>query len=109
VKAIAVLSKQRSPLMPELASAHEQGLKDFDITSWTAFFLPKGTPKAIVDKLSEVTHAAMETPLVKTRMLEAGVTGVGPERRSSEFLAKFVAEEVKRWERPIIDAGLQVD
>ena len=109
VKAIAVLSKGRSPLMPELASAHEQGLKDFDITSWTAFFLPKGTPKAIVDKLNEVTHATMETPLVKQRMLEAGVTGIGPDRRSSEYLAKFVAEEVKRWERPIIDAGLQVD
>jgi tripartite-type tricarboxylate transporter receptor subunit TctC len=109
VKAIAVLSKERSPLMPELASAHEQGLKDFDITSWTAFFLPKGTPKAIVDKLNEVTHATMETPLVKTRMLEIGVTGVGPDRRSPEYLANFVASEIKRWERPIIDAGLQVD
>ena len=46
VKAIAVLSKGRSPLMPDLASAHEQGLKDFDVTTWTAFFLPKGTPAA---------------------------------------------------------------
>ena len=109
VKAIAVLSKERSPLMPELASAHEQGLKDFDITSWTAFFLPKGTPKEIVDKLNEVTHATMETPIVKKRMLESGVTGVGPERRGPEYLAKFVAEEIKRWEGPIIAAGLQVD
>lgn len=109
VKAIAVLSKGRSPLMPELASAHEQGLKDFDITSWTAFFLPKGAPKAIVDKLNEVAHATMETPLVKQRMLEAGVTGVGPERRSPEYLAKFVAEEIARWEGPIISGGLQVD
>ncbi|MEW6451651.1 MAG: tripartite tricarboxylate transporter substrate binding protein [Pseudomonadota bacterium] len=109
VKAIAVLSKERSPLMPDLASAHEQGLKDFDITSWTAFFLPKGAPKAIVDKLNEVAHATMETPLVKQRMLEAGVTGVGPERRSPEYLANFVAEEVKRWEAPIISGGLQVD
>ena len=109
VKAIAVLSKGRSPLMPDLASAHEQGLKDFDITSWTAFFLPKGAPKAIVDKLNEVTQAAMETPLVKTRMLQAGVTGVGTDRRSPEYLAKFVAEEIVRWEKPILDAGLQVD
>ena len=62
--------------MPDLASAHEQGLKDFDVTTWTAFFLPKGTPKPIVDKLNEVTHATMETPLVKQRMLESGVTGV---------------------------------
>jgi tripartite-type tricarboxylate transporter receptor subunit TctC len=109
VKAIAVLSKGRSPLMPDLASAHEQGLKDFDVTTWTAFFLPKGTPKAIVDKLNEVTHATMETPLVKQRMLESGVTGVTPDRRSPEYLAKFVADEVARWEGPIRAGGLQVD
>jgi len=109
VKAIAVLSKGRSPLMPELASAHEQGLKDFDVTTWTAFFLPKGAPRPIVDKLNEVTHATMETPAVKARMLEVGVTGVSPERRSPEYLVKFVAEEVARWEGPIKSAGLQVD
>ncbi len=109
VKAIAVLSKGRSPLMPDLASAHEQGLKDFDVTTWTAFFLPKGTPPAIVARLNEVTHATMETPLVKQRMLESGVTGVSPDRRSPEYLAKFVAEEVARWEGPIKAGGLQVD
>ena len=75
-----MLSKGRSPLMPDLASAHEQGLTDFDVTTWTAFFLPKGTPPAIVAKLNEVTHATMETPLVKQRMLEIGVTGVAPDR-----------------------------
>jgi tripartite-type tricarboxylate transporter receptor subunit TctC len=105
----AVLSKGRSPLMPDLASAHEQGLKEFDVTTWTAFFLPKGTPKPIVDKLNEVTHATMETPLVKQRMLESGVTGVSPDRRSPEYLAKFVADEVARWEGPIKAGGLQVD
>ena len=104
-----MLSKGRSPLMPDLASAHEQGLKDFDVTTWTAFFLPKGAPRPIVDKLNEVTHATMETPAVKARMLEVGVTGVSPERRSPEYLVKFVAEEVARWEGPIKSAGLQVD
>jgi tripartite-type tricarboxylate transporter receptor subunit TctC len=109
VKAIAVLSKARSPLMPDLASAHEQGLKDFDVTTWTAFFLPKGTPRPIIDKLNEVTHATMETPAIKARMLEIGVTGVTPDRRSPEYLAKFVADEVARWEGPIKAGGLQVD
>ena len=46
---------------------------------------------------------------IKQRMLEIGVTGVEPERRSPEYLAKFVAEEVKRWEGPIISGGFQVD
>jgi tripartite-type tricarboxylate transporter receptor subunit TctC len=109
VKAIALLSRARSPLMPDLATAHEQGLTDLDVVTWTAFFLPKGAPKPIVEKLIAVTHAAMETPAIKTRMLEIGVTGVAPERRSPEYLAKFVADEVVRWEEPIKAAGLQVE
>jgi tripartite-type tricarboxylate transporter receptor subunit TctC len=109
VKAIAVLSRGRSPLMPDLASAHEQGLTDFDVTTWTAFFLPKGAPKEIVDKLNDVAHATMDTPAIKSRMLEIGVTGIAPERRSPDYLAKFVADEVARWEGPIKDGGLQVD
>jgi tripartite-type tricarboxylate transporter receptor subunit TctC len=109
VKAIAVLSKGRSPLMPDLASAHEQGLAGLDVTTWSAFFLPKGAPADVVAKLNAATHAAMETPAVKARMQESGVTNVAPERRSPEYLAKFVADEVKRWEGPIISGGLQVD
>ncbi len=109
VKAIAVLSRDRSPLMPELASAHEQGMENFDVTTSTAFFLPKNTPRTIVDRLNEVAHAAMDTPAIKSRMLEIGVTGVAPERRSPEYLAKFVAEEVLRWEGPIKAGGLQVE
>jgi tripartite-type tricarboxylate transporter receptor subunit TctC len=109
VKAIAVLSRSRSPLMPDLPSAHEQGLNGLDITTWTAIFLPKGAPRAIVDKLNEVTQATMETPAIKSRMLEIGVTGVASDRRSPEYLAKFVADEIARWEGPIKSAGLQVD
>jgi tripartite-type tricarboxylate transporter receptor subunit TctC len=109
VKAIALLSKERSALMPELATAHEQGLADYDVTTWTAFFLPKGAPREIVDKLVEVTHATMETPAIKSRMHNIGVTGVAPERRSPEYLAKFVVDEIAHWEGPIKSGGLQVD
>jgi tripartite-type tricarboxylate transporter receptor subunit TctC len=109
VKAIALLSKGRSALMPELKTAHEQGLADLDVVTWTAFFLPKGAPRTAVDKLLKVTHEAMETPVIAKRMLEIGVTGVAPERRSPEYLAKFVVDEIARWEGPIKDAGLQVD
>jgi tripartite-type tricarboxylate transporter receptor subunit TctC len=109
VKALALLSKDRSPLMPEIATAHELGLADYDVTTWTAFFVPKGTPKEIIDKLAQVTHDAMDTPAIKTRMTEIGVTGIAPERRSPEYLAQFVKDEVARWEGPIKSGGLQVD
>jgi tripartite-type tricarboxylate transporter receptor subunit TctC len=109
VKAIALLSRERSPLMPELATAHEQGISDFDVTTWTAFFLPKGAPKPIVDKLNEVTYATMDTPAIKGRLLEIGITGIASERRSPQYLAQFVVDEVRRWEGPIKSGGLQVD
>jgi tripartite-type tricarboxylate transporter receptor subunit TctC len=109
VKALALLSKDRSPLMPDLPTAHESGLADYDVTTWTAFFLPKGTPREVVAKLNVAAQATMDTPSIKARMLEIGVTGVAPERRSPEYLAKYVSEEVARWEGPIKSAGLQVD
>jgi tripartite-type tricarboxylate transporter receptor subunit TctC len=109
VKALAMLSKERSALMPELATPHELGLTDYDVTTWTALFLPKGAPRAIVDKMVEVTQAAMETPAIRTRMHEIGVIGVAKERQSPEYLAKYVTEEIARWEAPIKSAGLQID
>jgi len=109
VKAIATLTRERSPLMPELPTAHEQGLKDFDVNTWNAMFLPKGAPADVVKKLNEATNAAMDSPVIKSRMLEIGVTGVPPERRSPEYLRKFVVDEIARWAGPIQAGGLQVD
>jgi len=59
--AIAIFSKSRLPALPNLATAHEQGLADFEIIPWYAFFLPKGTPAQIVRRLREATVATMET------------------------------------------------
>ena len=108
-KPLAMLSRERAALMPELATAHEQGIADYDVVTWTAFFVPKGTPKDIVGKLNDVTHAAMETPAIKTRLNDIGVIGVAPERRGPDYLAKYVVEEIARWEGPIKAGGLQVD
>ncbi len=109
VKAVATLSRSRSPLMPDLPTAHEQGLADFDVVTWNAFFLPKGAPAEIVKKLNDATSQAMDTPATKSRMHDIGVTGVVPERRSPEYLAKFVVDEIARWAGPIKENGLQVD
>jgi tripartite-type tricarboxylate transporter receptor subunit TctC len=108
-KALALLSRERTPLMPELATAQEQGIKDYDVVTWTAFFLPKGAPKEIAARLNEATHAAMDTPAIKARFNDIGVVGVAPERRGPEYLARYVADEIARWEGPIKAAGLQVD
>src|SRR6476620_4186235 len=90
VKAIGMLSRNRSPLMPNLATAHEQGLVDFDVVTWNAFFLPKGAPSQVVKKLNDATSQAIDTPAIKSRLHELGVTVVALERRSPEYLTKFV-------------------
>src|SRR5215472_14830202 len=109
IKAIATLSRNRSSLMPDLATAHEQGLADFDVVTWNAFFLPKGAPLGVVKKLNEATSKALDTPSIKSRLHELGVTGVERERRSPEYLAKFVFGEIARWSGLIKANGLQVD
>jgi tripartite-type tricarboxylate transporter receptor subunit TctC len=109
VKAIATLSRNRLPIMPDLPTAHEQGLVDFDVVSWTAFFLPKGAPAEVVKKLNDATSRALDTPAIKTRLHELGITAVAPEHRSPEYLAKFVVDEIARWAGPIKANGLQVD
>ena len=89
-----------------LASAHEQGLTDFETGSWSAFFLPRATPPAIVRKLHGATVAAMNTPSVQQRLQELGATVVAPERRSPEYLQKFVESEITRWATVIKASGV---
>ena len=109
VKPIAILQNARSPSLPELPSAQEQGLPDFAASLWYAFFLPKGTPAAIVQKLHDATVATMDTPSVMQRLKEIGADLVAPERRSSQYLQKFVESEIVKWAAPIKAAGIQVE
>ncbi len=109
VKAIAVLTRERSAVLPTLASAHEQGLTDFAAANWCAIFLPERTPAPIVGKLHDAVVATMETPAVRTRMTEIGADLVAPERRSPDYLAGFVRGEIAKWAAPIRASGVQVD
>lgn len=107
IKAFAILSKNRSSSMPDLPTADEQGLKDMDIPSWYAIFLPAGTPDSIVRRLNSAIINAMNTPVMQDRLRMIGSDLVAPERRSSKYLAQFVAQEVKKWEAPIKASGVQ--
>jgi len=105
-KAITMFTKERSPAFPTLATADEQGLKDFVADNWLAFFLPKGTPAAIVQKLHDAAVATITTPAVVARLKETGSDVVAPERRSPEYLQKFVESEIEKWAAPIKAAGV---
>jgi tripartite-type tricarboxylate transporter receptor subunit TctC len=109
VKPVAILTRERAPMLPKLASAHEQGLSDFEASTWFGFFLPKGTPAPIIQKLHDATVAAMETPSLQERLREVGVIVVAPERRSPEYLQRFVVSEIARNAGPIKAAGIAMD
>ena len=96
VKPIANLSRERSPMLPALATAQEQGLGDFDASTWFGFFVPQNTPVAVIQKLHDATVEAMDTPSVQERLKEVGAMTVAPERRSPAYLQQFVASEIEK-------------
>ena len=105
VKAIAMLSRARSAVMPDLPTAHEQGLRDFDIYSWNAVFLPKGTPPEIVGKLNAALSKVMDNPAVRAKLEDLGLYVVAPDERSPGHLAEFVKSEIEKWAAPIRSSG----
>ena len=105
VKALAIMTKDRSPVEPNLPTTLEQGL-DVQAYTWNALYLPKGAPADVVKKLNETAVAAMTTPAVHDRLQSLGAMIVAPERRSPEYLGKFTAEEIKKWEAPIKASGV---
>jgi tripartite-type tricarboxylate transporter receptor subunit TctC len=109
VKALAVLSRTRSPSMPDLPTAEEQGLADFDITSWYGLFLPRATPAEIVQKLNRAMVVALQTPAVRKRMEDIGSDFVPPDHQTPEYLAKFVDAEIAKWAIAIKASGIQME
>jgi tripartite-type tricarboxylate transporter receptor subunit TctC len=109
VKAIALLSRERSSSLPTLASAQEQGLGGFDASTWFAFFFPKATPTAIVEKLRVTTVEVMNNPAVQERMKEVGNESIAPERRSPEYLQNLVVSETEKWAAVIKGAGITTE
>jgi len=108
VKALAIMTKERSPVEPNLPTTLEQGL-DVQAYTWNAIYLPKGAPADVVKKLNEAAIAAMTTPAVRDRLESIGAMVVAPDRRSPEYLGKFTADEIKKWEAPIKSSGVSVE
>jgi tripartite-type tricarboxylate transporter receptor subunit TctC len=109
VKPIANLSRERSPMLPALATAQEQGLNDFDASTWFGFFVPRHTPAPVIQRLHDATVEAIDTPSVQERLKEAGAMTVAPERRSPDYLQKFVVSEIEKNAAPLRAAGISMD
>jgi tripartite-type tricarboxylate transporter receptor subunit TctC len=109
VKALAQLARERTPLLPEVRTADEQGLKDFDVSAWNAILLPKSATPAQVARLNAAVSKALDNPALRKRLDDIGLIPAAPERRSPEYLRKFIEAEIAKWAGPVKAAGLQVD
>ena len=109
VRGIAVMSAKRAPIIQDLATSGEQGLPGVEASAWNAFFFPKGTPETIVRRLNKAMGDMLDNPLVRKRLEDLGLEIVPPERRSPEYLAKFLPEEIERWGKIIRAAGISAD
>jgi len=108
VKAIAVLNDSRSAALPDVPTAMEQGY-DVKAYTWNAFFLPKGTPEAIVGKLNQVMLETMKTPAVREKLDAVGLKLVSEDRATPAYLDRFVQSEIAKWAALIRASGISID
>jgi tripartite-type tricarboxylate transporter receptor subunit TctC len=107
LRALAVTSPERSPLMPEVPGMIEAGVPEFAIAFWYGLFVPAGTPPDIVKKLFDATIAAAQRPEVKAALGREG-TEVALSKSPEDFAA-FVAEDSKFWVKLAKDSGATAD
>ena len=104
LRALAVTSKQRNPLYPDVPTISESGYPGFEALSWSGLSAPKGTPQTIVDKLEAALSAAMQSQAVKQRMESVGF--VVPAQGSKAY-TQFIKSELDGWTRVIAAAGIK--
>jgi tripartite-type tricarboxylate transporter receptor subunit TctC len=106
VKALAVTCPERWPTMPDVPTMAESGVKDFVVTSWGAFVMPKGTPPAIVNKVSAAIAELAKDPALKERYLQTGALLIATTPKETETFAEH--ERVK-WKEVVRLSGAKLD
>jgi tripartite-type tricarboxylate transporter receptor subunit TctC len=108
-KAIAVLTKERAPMLPSLKSAWEQGFTSLEASTWFGFCVPKGTPDDVIKKLHAATATTLEDKAVQEQMLKAGAVVVPADKRSTEYLRDMLPKDIEKNAGPIRAAGLAME
>jgi tripartite-type tricarboxylate transporter receptor subunit TctC len=104
LRALAVTTRERSALLPDLPSLHEAGIPGYDVTSWAGLFAPAGTPGEIVTRLNDEVRKIIADPDAKAKI---AVTGFDAFSGPPETLAAFVQSELATWGKLIKDAGIE--
>jgi tripartite-type tricarboxylate transporter receptor subunit TctC len=106
LRGLAVTTKERVAVVPDIPTIAESGVPGFDVFSWFGFFVPAKTPQDVVAKINADTNAALAYPSVKTRFEELGAT---PKGSTPAELASYLKSEIDKWGPVIRDARIRVD
>ena len=107
LRALAVTSRSRTPLVPGVPGMAEAGLPDYEISFWYGFFVPAGTPAAALQRLYEETAQALRLPEVSRVLAKEGTETAGS--ASPADFGAFIAEDAKLWARLVKDSGAKFD
>ena len=106
LRALAITSAKRSPLLPEVPTLEESGVKDANVQSWQAVAAPKGLPADVKKRVHEAVVASINDPAIKPKLLELGFEVV---LNTPEQFAAFQASEFSRWQKLITSRGIKAD
>jgi tripartite-type tricarboxylate transporter receptor subunit TctC len=109
VKALAIFNATRSPALPNVPTAEEQGTKDLIAYTWNAIFMPKGTPAAVVERMNKAAVDAINTPAVKEKLAGLGAEIATGNQTTPAYLGKLVKDETEKWAVPIKASGVSVE
>jgi tripartite-type tricarboxylate transporter receptor subunit TctC len=109
IKALAIMTKERSPVLPNLPTALEQGTPNLEAYTWSAAFMPRGVPDEVANKLNASIVETLKTGWVRDRLLGMGAEVVSEDRMTRQYLAGFVKSEIEKWAVPIKASGVSVD
>ena len=106
LRALAVMSAERSPAYPDVPTMKEQGLPDLEVETWYGSFVPAGTPETVIREINAGINAALKDAQVREAIDKQGMTPVGgtPQR-----LGDLVKSELPRWNRVVKEAGIKAD
>jgi tripartite-type tricarboxylate transporter receptor subunit TctC len=106
LRALAVTSAKRMATLPDVPTLAESGFKNFEVLEWNGVFVPKGTSKEIVDRLSKEIRSATMDPDTRQKLQGLGVDPIGS---SPEAFSSFVQSEMSRWSALVKSNKITVD
>lgn len=103
VKVLAVASRERSAMLPDVPTAAEAGLAGYEAYSWAALFAPAKTPQTVLDKITTDFNTAFNDPVVRQRLLDAGAQAAPG---TQQEMRQFLRAEIDKWAQVIKTAGI---